>query len=89
MAIIGQPPTSPVDEVSDSTGKKYISTMNSEWRQFFNSAYTILFSLTQSGTTANRPTKLLWTGRPYFDTTLGKPIWYKTAGWVDATGAAV
>ncbi len=47
-----------------------------------------------SGTTANRPTKLLWPGRMYYDTTLaanGKPIWVNkgATGWVDATGAAV
>lgn len=44
-----------------------------------------------SGTTANRPTGLGGgnTGQFYFDTTLGKPIWWKTAGWVDATGASV
>lgn len=42
-----------------------------------------------SGTTADRPTRGLWAGRPYFDTTLGKPIWYSGTGWVDATGAAV
>lgn len=48
-----------------------------------------------SGTTANRPTVLLWAGRPYFDTDLaagaGKPIW-RNAGntaWIDATGSVV
>jgi hypothetical protein len=25
----------------------------------------------------------------YWDTTLGKPIWWNGAGWVDATGASV
>lgn len=41
------------------------------------------------GTTAARPTALIYTGYPYFDTTLGKPIWYNGTGWVDATGASV
>lgn len=27
-------------------------------------------------------------GTMFFDTTLGKPIWFKSPGWVDATGAA-
>jgi hypothetical protein len=50
-----------------------------------------LNGLTESGTTADRPTKLLFDGRTYFDTTLTKPIWYDETGaqWVDATGAAV
>lgn len=47
-----------------------------------------LTEFASSGTTANRPTASLWTGRVYFDTTLGKPIWYDGAQWVDATGAA-
>ena len=49
--------------------------------------------LTQSGTTAQRPTENLWAGRPYFDTSLGangKPIWYSVAAgiWVLADGTA-
>lgn len=40
------------------------------------------------GTTAERPINGLETGDWYFDTTLGKPIWYEGPGWVDATGTA-
>lgn len=43
------------------------------------------------GTTAQRPATLTATndvGFEYFDTTLGKPVWWKGATWVDATGAA-
>lgn len=54
----------------------------------------VVAALTFSGTTAQRPTKFLWAGRPYFDTSLGaagKPIWRNkdNTGWIDATGAAV
>lgn len=47
--------------------------------------------LRKSGTTANRPTGLSSThnGYTYFDTTLGKPIWWLASGWVDGTGASV
>ena len=55
------------------------------------SNYYIPFIL--SGSTSNRPT---WqtVGMEYFDTTLGKPIWCKSASetspvWVDATGTTV
>lgn len=41
------------------------------------------------GTTAERPTSSVVDGFWYFDTTLGKPIWKKGSGWVDATGATV
>ena len=45
----------------------------------------------KAGTTANRPaTASLKVGTMYFDTTLGKPIFYKGSGlWIDATGTTV
>ena len=49
-------------------------------------------ALTRSGVTANRPTKGLYIGMPYFDTTLaagaGKPIWYNGTIWVLSDGTA-
>jgi hypothetical protein len=39
------------------------------------------------GTTADRPVTPPQTTM-YFDTTLGKPVWYYGTGWVDATGSA-
>lgn len=54
-------------------------------RSFLNAGFTAV------STTATRPTTGLFAGLPYFDLTLGKPIWRNGAnsGWVDATGAAV
>lgn len=45
-------------------------------------------AVANSGTTANRPAVPV-TGQMYFDTTLGRPVWYNGAAWVDATGAPV
>lgn len=68
------------------------------YKAFLSAAAAILQAMTLSGTTANRPTKFLWVGRPYFDTGLGangKPIWIArvsaagVATWVDATSAVV
>lgn len=59
------------------------------WLQTFARWHRVILAAQQSGTTANRPTSLLWVGRRYFDTTLGKPIWLKTASpvvWVTADG---
>ena len=47
-----------------------------------------------SGNTGSRPTSRMtndWQsiGFRYFDTTLGKPIFWNGSGWVDATGASV
>jgi hypothetical protein len=41
-----------------------------------------------NGTTAQRPTTV-GVGSRYFDTTLGIPIWWKGAVWVNASGATV
>jgi hypothetical protein len=41
-----------------------------------------------SGTTGSRPS-VHATGQPYFDTTLGIPIWWSGSTWVNATGASV
>lgn len=43
---------------------------------------------TTSGVTGFRPT-VTDVGVPYFDTTLGKPIWWSGSVWVDATGSTV
>lgn len=51
--------------------------------------FRICFDVQNSGTTADRPSTNLYTGKPYFDTTLGIPIWFKTAGWVNSAGAPV
>ena len=85
-AQISPPPNVPVDTI-DARGVPV--AVQSGWANFFSSSYNILSALTQSGTTANRPTKLLWSGRTYFDTTLGLPIWYKFTGWVNASGNSV
>lgn len=61
----------------------------SEWTDFFVQLEQLFNTLQQTGTTAQRPSPAPWVGFPYFDTTLGKPIWAKTTtSWVDATGAA-
>lgn len=63
------------------------------WGQWAQRIHNIARAQIQSGTTALRPNSVLWIGRFYFDTTLGKPIWIKQVKpaviWVDATGAAV
>lgn len=52
-------------------------------------AHKEMVTAIKSGTTAQRPTGIA-VGYQYFDSTLGKPIYFKSAGvWVDATGATV
>lgn len=44
--------------------------------------------VTMNGTTAGRPTGSIL-GQYYFDTTVGKPIYWNGITWVDATGSGV
>lgn len=85
MPVISIAPLS--EPVTDERG-----LLRGAWRQWVTASFRILFDLQNSGTTAHRPTAALYTGKFYFDTTLGKPIWLKSVGptvWVDATGASV
>lgn len=57
-----------------------------------HTAATTLKSTLTTGGTAYRPTTGLYAGKPFFDTTLNKPIWLKQVApaiWVDATGTQV
>ncbi|MOA07260.1 hypothetical protein D3C78_1269480 [compost metagenome] len=44
---------------------------------------------TSYGTTANRPNIGLYINKQYFDTTLGKPLWWNGTVWKDAAGTTV
>lgn len=97
--MISPPPSrTPIaDVLKDLLSKAGISknnVINEQWLEFFSEAYFGIKYTQTSGTTAQRPTKDLFPGRFYFDTSLGangKPIWISKTGlaWVDATGAVV
>lgn len=84
---------------SGTTGDNYIKGSNlsiitngKPLSECINSRVTLQATLINVGT--SRPTNLNARdfGFLYFDTTLGKPIWYNgnsTTGWVDATGTPV
>jgi hypothetical protein len=63
------------------------------WLQVFQRWQTVVASEAQSGSTANRPTKSLWIGRRFFDTTLGYPVYVKqvkpSVVWVNGSGTPV
>lgn len=60
-----------------------------DWFNWMDAMTKTANDMRSSGSTGNRPTARLFAGRTFFDTTLGKPIWYDGTGWVDATGASV
>lgn len=62
-----------------------------EWSQTLDMNLNLLVSprlVLNGGTTAGRPASPA-TFEEYYDTTIGKPIWYNGTNWKDATGATV
>ena len=50
----------------------------------------VVVDLFENGTTTDRPTLTSSdVGYTFFDTTVGKPIWWDGTNWVDATGTTV
>lgn len=68
-------------QLADETGRASVPFLS-----WLSIVHTTVVAMRQSGVTAVRPTKLLWVGRTFFDTTLGLPIWWDGSQWVDATG---
>lgn len=69
-------------------------SLTQEAAAFLSALQSISFYSTRNGPTASRPTGSSdrWIGMPYFDTSLGKPVFLKIAStniWVDGSGAAV
>lgn len=91
-SIINTPPRRGAVDEFDAQGKP-TGGVSRPFTAWFQQVFTGVFALTQSGTTAQRPTEGLWAGRMYFDTDLGangKPIWVNKSGtgWVLADGTA-
>lgn len=66
------------------------------WQAFLSAVGYFLRPLGSSGPTANRPVNSaaapLYIGQPYFDTTLGYPVFVKSTNptvWVNGAGTAV
>ncbi len=75
----------PIEEVFDLEEKP-----NRSWVEWFRQDLFNVVSLDNgSGTTANRPVDGIKVGSRYFDDTLGIPIFYDGAGWIDAQGNSV
>lgn len=70
-----QPPLS--STVTDSSSKAMPA-----WGQWFGRVQAILGAVTASGPTEGRPTTGLYVGQSYFDTTVGKPVFWDGASWV-------
>ena len=84
MAVIGPVPTRDDLPVAGD-----LARWTEPWRNWFSQVRLVCFAQQESGTTANRPTKNLYIGRRFFDTTLNRPIWYTGTNWIRADGVVV
>lgn len=92
MAASGPNVTMPtvISPIMDKEGR-----LTPDWSAFFKALQNLALAGSRYGTTANRPTSVMPTryiGMPYYDTTLGQPIWLESVNpdvWVDATGTPV
>jgi hypothetical protein len=64
------------------------NTMPKELKDLWNAIRTLGNRTLNNGTTAERPTTVI-IGQQYFDTTLGRPIWWDGTEWVDSTGSSI
>lgn len=71
--------------------QQYQDQMNNALRLYFSQVdnFTQATTVPDSGTTTQRPTSKLLTGQPFFDITLGIPIWWNGKVWVNASGTTV
>ena len=71
--------------------QRYIDQLNNALRLYFNQIdnFTQNVTIPPSGVTANRPTERLEVGQYYFDTTIGRPIYWNGTNWINAAGTVV
>jgi hypothetical protein len=71
--------------------QRYIDQLNNALRLYFNQVdnFTQNVTIPPSGATADRPTERLEVGQYYFDTTIGRPIYWNGTNWINAAGTVV
>ena len=80
------------DYVRDENGNVLQISMRPEWASMLSGVQQVTFAGSRSGSSAARPTSsdmLRWAGMPFFDQTLGVPVFLKHASsnvWVRADG---
>ena len=79
-------PIAPVDY-----DQRFQDQFSNALRLYFNEIdnFTAFVGRPISGTTAERPALQLYTGQPFFDTTINRPIWWNGTNWINASGTVV
>ena len=79
------------DLARDEEGNVEGITMRPEWAAYLSTVQQVVYDASRAGSTSARPpsSMLRWAGMPFFDQTLGQPIFLKHASsnvWVTADG---
>jgi hypothetical protein len=83
------------DVVTDEKGKLVSLSLKPEWASFFQAMQQTAIAASRNGSTTSRPTedfKGRYEGMPFFDRTLGFPVFLKHASsnvWVRYDGTVV
>jgi hypothetical protein len=64
-------------QIADAIGRA-----ETVWVQWFDRVQETISANTSSGPTSGRPTQNLFVGQQYFDTTLGKPVYWNGSTWI-------
>ena len=74
----------------DGTATQYVGSgeLNRAVKEVQENVEAVNTALTLNGVSGSRPGTPT-TGSFYFDTTLGKPIWFSGTNWVDSAGTTV
>lgn len=71
--------------------QQYQDQLNNVMTKYFATVdnFTQAIVVPLAGVSTHRPDANLLIGQSFFDTTLGLPIWWNGANWIDATGTVV
>jgi hypothetical protein len=91
-----QPPKAPNLPIAPvEYSQQYIDQLSNALRLYFGQIDNITQALIipDAGLTADRPISTtfikLQIGQQYFDTTIGRPIWWNGTNWINAAGTVV
>lgn len=90
MALINNVPGDEITDVPADPKKRV--RLGQGWISWFAQVFYLLSNITRSGTTAQRPTKNVWIGQPFFDTTLMAPVYAASVNpivWVPAASGTL
>ena len=74
-------------DIINNVFRLYFNRLNGLNNEFIN--VILALNTPSAGTTANRPATDLQIGQQYFDTTIGRPIWWNGSNWINAAGTVV